>query len=96
MSVQATVRPTTEQFFVFIPENHRQHTIGVVVMGGYVLVDARVPGGDYEPVMDSDTNAALQMTGSESISIEEISLESIRFTPVGATYSAKVTSQAAD
>ena len=96
MSVKATVNTTTETKTVTIPENHRHHTIGAVVSGGYILVEARVPGGDFEPVMDSGTSAPLHINGTESVSIEEISVEAIRFTPVGATYSACVTSQAAD
>lgn len=96
MSVQSTVLTTAAQSAVSIPPNLRMHTIGVVSSGGYVLVDAKVPGGTYEPVMDSDTSAPLQMAGAESVTIDEISIEAVRFTPVGATYSAVVTSQAAD
>lgn len=96
MSVQSTVLTTTETAEVQIPPNHRIHTIGVTATGGYVLVDVRVPGGEYEPVMDSATDAPLHVTGSESVSIEEISVEAMRFTPMGATYSAVVTSQGAD
>lgn len=96
MSVQSTVLTTTATAAVSIPPNHRMHTIGVTATGGYVLIDVRVPGSGYEPVMDGDTDAPLQMTGDESVSIEEISIEAVRFTPMGATYSAVVTSQGAD
>lgn len=96
MSQTALVAMTNQVSEVTISSNFRMHTIGISLTGGIVTVEARVPGGSYEPVMDSDTGNAIQLDGSESLVIEEIALEALRFTPLGATYSVKVTSQASD
>ena len=96
MSQQAIVESTTLEREVSISDNFRIHTIGVVVSGGVVRVDAQVPGGNYEPVMDTATGQPLELIGTESITLSEIAMQKLKFKPDGATYSAIVTSQAYD
>lgn len=96
MSQQAIVQQTTQEAIVTISQNFRMHTIGLKVFSGVVRIDVMPPGGDYEPVMDSATNAPIEVAESEVIVFDELAIQYIKFKPDSASYSAIVTSQASD